>query len=219
MNTWVWIVIAIVAVAALALIVALSVRKRRTDNLRQRFGPEYERTLRDTDARRSAEAELRNRAKERDRLTITPLPEPTRLRYAEQWQELQQRFVDQPSTAVIQADELVRQVMGAEGYPVEDFNAQAALVSVDHPHVVENYRVAHGIYQRAQIQQATTEDMRTALISYRSLFDELLSAEGNQRADGMERGEGSASPQSHPRSPETENRYVDDRQRGENRDF
>ena len=205
MKTWVWIVIAIVAVVAVVLIVAVAMRKRRTDNLRQRFGPEYERAVRTTDARRSAEAELRNREKERDRLTITPLPEPTRLRYAEQWQELQQRFVDQPSTAVIQADELVRLVMRDEGYPVEDFNAQAALVSVDHPHVVENYRVAHDIYQRAQRQQATTEDMRTALVSYRSLFDELLSVQADQPVDGRER--------------RPENGYDESPQRGEHRDF
>jgi hypothetical protein len=136
----------------------------------------------------------------------------------EQWQELQQRFVDQPSTAVIQADELVRQVMGAEGYPVDDFNAQADLVSVDHPHVVENYRVAHGIYERAQMQRATTEDMRTALISYRSLFDELLNTEGDQHTDDTGRHGGSTADQARTRAPEPGNGHVDG-QRGDHRDF
>jgi hypothetical protein len=174
---WIWIVIvAAVVVVVVALIAGLAARRRRSAALRERFGPEYERTVQERDGRRSAEADLRNRQKQREQLTITPLPEPARLRYVQQWQELQTHFVDQPSSAVIEADDLVRQVMGAEGYPVDDFSAQAELVSVDHPRVVDNYRTAHDVYERTRANQASTEDMRRALLSYRSLFDELLAA-------------------------------------------
>lgn len=188
MATWMWIVlIAVVVVLIVLALAALAMRKRRSARLRERFGPEYERTISDRDNRRSAEADLRNRQKQREGLTITPLPEPARLRYTEQWRVVQEHFVDQPATAVIEADGLVRQVMGDEGYPVDDFSAQADVVSVDHPHVVDNYRRAHGIYERTQIQQATTEEMRTALLSYRSLFDELLASDGDGqlRSDGV----------------------------------
>jgi hypothetical protein len=174
--TWAWVLVAVAIVVVIAVIVAVSMRNRRTAALRERFGPEYERTVQQREGRHAAEADLRNRQKQRARLDISPLPEPARLRYAEQWRELQERFIDQPSSAVIAADALVRQVMGDEGYPVDDFAAQSDLVSVDHPRVVENYRMAHSVCERTQTQQASTEDMRTALLSYRSLFDELLSA-------------------------------------------
>jgi hypothetical protein len=182
--SWIWILIAVVVVLIVLFVVAASMRKRRSAGLRDRFGPEYDRTLQERDGRRPAETELRNRQKERERFTITPLPEPARLRYAEQWRGLQERFVDQPAGAVIEADQLVQQVMGAEGYPMDDFSAQADLVSVDHPRVVENYRTAHRVYERAQVQQASTEDMRVALLSYRSLFEELLAAGGDEPSGG-----------------------------------
>ena len=175
MASWIWILIVVaVVLIVLALTLHAAARRRRSAALREQFGPEYERTVQDRDGRRPAEADLRNRRKQRAQFTVTPLPEPARLRYVEQWRQLQARFVDRPSSAVIEADGLVRQVMGAEGYPMDDFAKQAELVSVDHPHVVENYRVAHDLYDRTRRDQATTEDMRKALLSYRSLFDELL---------------------------------------------
>lgn len=174
MAIWAWVLI-VVAVVVVAIILGLALSRRRSAALRQTFGSEYDRTIQARDNRRAAESDLRNRQKQRAQLTITPLPEPTRQRYAQQWRELQERFIDQPSSAVIEADALVKRVMGAEGYPMDDFDAQADLVSVDHPDVVENYRTAHDVCERTQTQQASTEDMRTALLSYRSLFDELLS--------------------------------------------
>lgn len=178
MPTWAWIVIAVVVVLVIVALVAAAIaRRRRTAGLREHFGPEYDRTLEQRDGRRQAEADLRNRQKEREHLNITPLSDAARTRYAEQWRELQERFVDQPASVVTGADELVRRVMDDEGYPVDDFNSQAELISVDHPELVQNYRTAHGVWERTQRQQATTEDMRTALLSYRSLFDELLGAD------------------------------------------
>ena len=181
MATWVWILIVIAAVVVIA-VIAVAARQRRTTALRQRFGPEYDRAMEDRQGRRPAEADLRDREKQRAQLDIRPLPEDTRVRFAEEWRDVQERFVDQPSEAVVAADGLVHSVMETRGYPMGDFDAQAGLVSVDHPDVVENYRVAHGICERAQQQQASTDDLREALLRYRSLFHELLQAEDGQPA-------------------------------------
>jgi hypothetical protein len=177
MATWAWILIAVVIAVAAAVLVAMQMRQRRTTTLRQRFGPEYERTIEERNDRRAAEADLRDRQKEPNRLDIRPLAEPTRTRYEADWRDLQERFVDQPSNAVVAADGLVYRVMAERGYPMESFEAQARLISVDHPSVVENYRFAHRVCERVQSEQASTEDMRGALLRYRSLFDELLQSD------------------------------------------
>jgi FtsZ-interacting cell division protein ZipA len=173
MATWFWIVIVIVVVI-IALVVAKTARRRRTAMLRQRFGAEYDRAVQAHDGQRAAEAELRGRERERARLDIKPLAEASRTRYSEEWRTVQQSFVDQPEGATAAAYELVNRVMAERGYPMSDFDAQADLVSVDHPGVVENYRVAHGIHERAQRHEASTEDLREAMLRYRSLFEELL---------------------------------------------
>ena len=173
MATWFWIVIVIVVVV-IALVAAMTARRRRTAMLRQRFGSEYDRAVEAHDGQRAGEAELRGRERERARLDIRPLSGESRARYAREWRAVQQSFVDQPEEATAAAYDLVNRVMAERGYPVRDFGAQADLVSVDHPDVVENYRVAHGIHERAQRREASTEDLREALIRYRSLFEELL---------------------------------------------
>jgi hypothetical protein len=178
MATWLWIVI-IVVVVAIVVAVAMAARRRRTMALRERFGPEYERALDARDGQRAAEADLRDREREHARLDIKPLSEGSRARYAGEWRAAQQSFVDEPEAATAAAYDLVNRVMAERGYPMRDFDARADLVSVDHPDVVENYRVAHGIHERAQHQQATTEDLREAMIRYRSLFEELLGADGD----------------------------------------
>ena len=189
MAAWVWILIVIAAVVVVAVIV-MAARQRRTAGLRQRFGPEYDRAVEAREGRRPAEAELRDREKQRARLEIRPLPEESRARFAEEWREVQARFVDQPSEAVVAADRLVHTVMEKRGYPMGDFDAQADLVSVDHPEVVDNYRAAHRIHQRAQQQQASTEDLREALVRYRSLFEELLQPGDGQAPVTAGRGAG-----------------------------
>jgi hypothetical protein len=173
MATWLWIVIVIVVVL-IALAAAMGARRRRTMALRERFGPEYERAVGARENQRAAEADLRDRERERARLDIKPLSEAARARYAEEWLAIQQSFVDQPEEAAAEGYDLVNRVMAERGYPMRDFDARADLVSVDHPDVVENYRVAHGIHERARQHQATTEDLREALLRYRSLFEELL---------------------------------------------
>jgi hypothetical protein len=189
MASWVWILIVIAAVVVVA-VIAMAAHQRRTAALRQRFGPEYDRAVEAREGRRPAEADLRDREKRRAQLDIRPLPEDIRRRFAEEWRDVQERFVDQPLDAVVAADRLVHSVMEARGYPMSDFDAQAGLVSVDYPDVVENYRFAHGIHQRAQQQQASTEDLREALLRYRSLFDELLKAGDGQAAVTEGRGPG-----------------------------
>jgi hypothetical protein len=179
MAPWTWILIVIAVVVVGALIATSAPRRRRTMALRQRFGPEYDRTVEARQDRRAGEAELLERERQRAQLDIRPLPEDTRARFARQWQDVQERFVDQPADAVVAADELVYRVMETRGYPMGDFDAQADLVSVDHPEVVDNYRFAHGVYDRARSGRASIEELRDALLRYRSLFDELLEADGD----------------------------------------
>jgi hypothetical protein len=185
MATWLWIVI-IIVVVLVALAAAMAARRRRTMALRERFGPEYERAVGARENQRAAEADLRDRERERARLDIKPLSEAARVRYTEEWQVIQQSFVDQPEEATTAGYDLVNRVMAERGYPMRDFDARADLVSVDHPDVVENYRVAHGIHERARQHQASTEDLREALLRYRSLFEELLRADDHAAvpADG-----------------------------------
>jgi hypothetical protein len=175
MATWAWILIAL-AIVAVALVVAMAMRQHRTTMLRRRFGPEYDRTMQQREDRRAAEADLLERQQQRDRLDIKPLAEPARTRFAAEWRELQERFVDQPSDTVMAADDLVRRVMAARGYPMDNFEAQANLISVDHPSIVENYRLAHSVCERTMSREASTEELRAAVLHYRSLFAELLDA-------------------------------------------
>jgi hypothetical protein len=178
MAIWVWILIVAAVVVAVAVIAMLTARGRGRAALRRRFGPEYDRTARAAGDWRAAEADLRAREKRRAGLDIRPLPRPARLRYAGEWQQVQERFVDHPLDAVMAGGDLVQQVMDARGYPAGDFEARAGLVSVDHPDVVPDYRLAHAVRGQAPAGQASTEALRAALLRYRSLFAELVQADG-----------------------------------------
>ncbi|HEX9120798.1 MAG TPA: hypothetical protein VF840_09690, partial [Terriglobales bacterium] len=169
------------AAAVIVIIVVLAwlyVRKRRstTADLRQKFGPEYARAVREHGSERKAEAKLADREKRVENLKIRDLDPMERERFSKQWQSVQSRFVDSPKGAVTEADDLVSSLMKTRGYPVSDFDQRAADISVDHPRVVENYRTAHEIALRVGKDEATTEDLRTAMIHYRSLFEELVQA-------------------------------------------
>jgi len=170
------IVLAAVVILIIALVAWFYVRKRRstTAGLRQKFGPEYDRAVLTHGSERKAEAKLVDREERVDKLKIRDLDLGEREHFSKQWQSVQSRFVDSPKGAVAEADDLVSSVMKARGYPVSDFDQRAADISVDHPRVVENYRSAHGIALRVGKDQATTEDLRTAMIHYRSLFEELV---------------------------------------------
>jgi len=207
MATWLWIVIVIVVVL-IALAAAMAARRRRTMALRERFGPEYERAVGARENQRAAEADLRDREREHARLDIKPLSEAARLRYTEEWQVIQQSFVDQPEEATTAGYDLVNRVMAERGYPMRDFDARADLVSVDHPEVVENYRVAHGIHERARQHQASTEDLREALLRYRSLFEELLRADDADDRAAVPAGQAAPEPRQPVSDPALSHRPV-----------
>jgi hypothetical protein len=148
---------------------------KRSQRLRGQFGPEYDRTVNQYHDRRRAEAELEQREKRVRQYDIRPLPPEQRERYSDDWRKAQARFVDDPDAAVRQAHDLVNEVMRARGYPVsEEFDHNARDLSVAHPRVVDHYRVACEIAQRRDAGQASTEDLRKAMTSYRELFEELL---------------------------------------------
>jgi hypothetical protein len=163
------------AVLVVAAIVAwFSLRKRRTEKLRAQFGAEYDRAVKEDGGRRHAEAGLKERTARVESLNIRQLSPGDRTRFVESWSRVQARFVDGPGGAVTEADQLLRDVMSTRGYPVSDFEQRAADISVDHPLVMENYRTAHAIAVRQTQGQANTEDLRQAMIHYRTLFDELV---------------------------------------------
>jgi hypothetical protein len=174
MPSWVWVVIALAAVVVLAIVVWQALARRRTGQLQEQFGPEYDRTVGTAESKREAEAELQAREERRRELEIRPLPSAARYRYLEAWQGVQSQFVDDPGAAVARADELIQSVMSERGYPVEDFEQRAADVSVDHPQVVENYREGHRLAQSSANGSGSTEDLRQAMRRYRALFDELV---------------------------------------------
>jgi hypothetical protein len=177
----VWVIVAVLVIALVIAGVVIA-RQRRSQRLQEGFGPEYGRTLAEKGDRRAAESELLERRERREQLEVRELDPESRERYAERWQAAQRTFVDQPSVAVADADRLVSEVMHDRGYPVdEDFERRAADISVDHPVVVENYRAAHGISVRAARNEADTEDLRQALVHFRSLFEELLGADDKSR--------------------------------------
>lgn len=179
MDAWVWIVIAIAVVIVVGVIAASIARKRRTEQLHDRFGPEYDRLVDDTGSRRDAERELRDREKAHEELEIQPLSDAARARYADEWQRVQAQFVDDPEGAVRAGDRLVQQAMGERGYPVEDddFESRAATLSVEHADVVQDFRQGHELWTRYDRGDGSTEDLRQAMVHYRSLFERLLEGE------------------------------------------
>jgi len=172
MNTQTAIVL-IVAMIVVAMLVSAFLKNRRSVALKDKFGPEYDHEVRER-GRGRAERELDRRARRVEKLAIHPLPPADRDHYAEMWRAEQARFVDDPRSAVHQADQLVEEVMRRRGYPVGEFEQRAADISVDHPLVVENYRAAHDIAIRVEKGNAATEDLRQAMIHFRTLFEDLL---------------------------------------------
>ena len=168
-------IIAIIVVLAAGIALAFFIRKRRTQRLRTKFGgAEYTRAVKEGGSRQKAEAALDDRAERVERFHIRPLAPGDRARFIESWARVQARFVDGPGAAVTDADQLLGDVMSTRGYPVSEFEQRAADLSVNHPQVLENYRAAHETALRQSGGQASTEDLRQAMIHYRSLFEELV---------------------------------------------
>lgn len=177
MPEWGWLVLVLVALIVGAAAAWYFFERRRSRRLRRRFGPEYEHSVHEIGSRRKAEKELERRQERVERLDIRLLKPDECERFLEEWRGVQARFVDNPAGAVAEADRLVGEVMRARGYPVSDFEQRAVDVSVDHPRVVENYRTARDIAARSERGEASTEDLRQAMVHYRVLFDDLLESE------------------------------------------
>ena len=174
LNTTTLIAIAAVAVILVAFVAWLAWSANQSKRLRQRFGPEYDAVLQRTGSKAKAEAELRRRQKRVERFEIVQLAPAEVTRFSQAWTRLQASFVDDPKGVLIEADRLVRDLLAKRGYPVADFELRAADISVDHPIVVSNYRAAQRIVSLDQRGEASTEDLRKAVVHFRALFDELL---------------------------------------------
>lgn len=183
MDPEIWIALIVLALVVGAALGWFLLKAQRSRHLRSRFGPEYEHEVERTGDRRVAEKTLERREQRVKKLEIRPLPPAEQQRFAEAWRAVQARFVDEPARAVAEADRLVREVMRARGYPTSDFEQQAEDISVDHPHVVENYRAAHDLALRSERGQASTEDLRQAMVHYRALFEDLLETEITSRKE------------------------------------
>jgi hypothetical protein len=199
MDTTAWLIIAVVVVVAvIAALMFWRSQQTKTARLKERFGPEYDRAVAQHESKKEAESRLEAVAERRRSLRIVPLSDDARLRYHQQWTDIQARFVDQPVAAVQDGDRLIVAVMRERGYPMDDFDAQASMIALDHPNVVENYREAHAISSRAD--DATTEELRRAFVRYRELFESLV-GQVPEREPGRVRDDGSI--QGKHRSPGT----------------
>jgi hypothetical protein len=184
-STQIAIAIAFAVVVVAGIAIWLFTRKRRTQRLRTQFGgAEYTRAVKEGGSQRKAEAALDKRAERVEALHIHPLAPADRARFVESWGRVQARFVDSPGGAVTDADQLLGDVMSTRGYPMSNFEQRAADISVDHPLVLDNYRAAHQTALRQTRGQASTEDLRQAMIHYRTLFEELVNEPELARAKG-----------------------------------
>ena len=185
MSTEILVAIVVVAIIAVGVVAWLAGQRRRSERLRESFGPEYERTVEQVGDPRQAEADLEARQERVQALDIRTLSGPDRARFGQRWRVVQALFVDDPATAVQEADDLIAVVMRARGYPIGDFEQRAADISVNHPQVVDHYRTAHRIAERRATSTVDTEQLRQAFVHYRALFEELL---GGPRLTEAHRG-------------------------------
>ena len=177
-NERFWTIIALAVVAIVFAVTALAAMQQRARvrraALKQRFGPEYERTVEELGNPTRAERELRHRAERVDHIRFHDLSAADRQLFTESWRSIQAKFVDEPAVAVTSANELINQVMRARGYPVEHFEQRVADLSVEHPNVIQHYRAAHELSRSVHNGTVDTEQLRQALVHYRMLFADLL---------------------------------------------
>ncbi len=172
MPTWLIVVIVVVALAVLGAVIWLVSQEMQRKRLQQRFGPEYDRAVEESDNPRAAQRELAERERRHKELDIRPLSATARERYAREWAQVQEKFVDQPSAAVTEADRLLVALMAERGYPTEGYEQQVSDLSVRHAKTLEHYRAAHTTQQKRD--GASTEDLRDAMVRYRTVFEDLL---------------------------------------------
>jgi hypothetical protein len=181
-NTTTIILVAVVFLVVGGLITMAFTRFQRTRRLKERFGPEYERLVNEAGDRQKAEAELESRLAHVEALDIRPLTAEEINRFSLEWQNTQTEFVDEPLASVQKADRLIREVMKARGYPVEDFEQRAADISVDYPELVADYRGLHLIATKEADDDVSTEEMRQAMVHGRALFENLVRKETPETA-------------------------------------
>ncbi|MCW2872564.1 hypothetical protein [Actinacidiphila oryziradicis] len=174
MSTGILIVIIVAAVVIVALVAMTLRTMMRRRHLQERFGSEYERTVDAEHNRRAAERELNEREQRHQDLKIRPLPSTVRSRYAQDWNSVQEHFVDSPDRAVSEADQLVNTLMSERGYPTEGYEQQERDLSVEHAETLKHYRIAHEINGRVGGGDSSTEEMRNAMVHYRAMFEALL---------------------------------------------
>ena len=167
-------VLVIFAIALVVAAILILLKLGRSRRLRERFGPEYQRAVQEYGTAAQGEERLTRLEKRVERFHIRPLEGSERVRFQETWRSVQAAFVDDPEGSLLQADQLISEIMTARGYPVSDFDQQAADLSVNHPFVVEHYRAGHAITLRHSEGRAGTEDLRQAMIHYRKLFEDLV---------------------------------------------
>jgi hypothetical protein len=204
MDSTAWLIIAaVIVVLAIAGLLWWRSQQAKTARLQERFGSEYDRAVAEQEDKREAEGRLASIDERRRSLSIRPLRDESRSRYHQQWADVQTRFVDQPAEAVTLGDRLIIAVMRERGYPMDDFDQQAAMIALDHPDVVEAYREAHEISGRADASDTTTEELRRAFVRYRDLFVSLVGQhpeEGSQasaRTGEVRAGEDGSIPPKH----------------------
>jgi hypothetical protein len=173
-TTYIIIAVVLVLVIVVAVLWPMLVRRKRSERLQGQFGSEYDHTVETLGDEKKAQTELEERQKYVKALDIHPLSAKERERYPAEWAAVQSKFVDEPGQAIVDADRLIMEVMQLRAYPISDFEQRAADVSVSYPTLVSNYRAARVIALKNQEHQADTEELRQAMIYYRSLFDELL---------------------------------------------
>lgn len=181
MPTWLIIVIVVVAVAVLGTVIWLATQEMQRKRLQRRFGPEYDRAVEEQDSPRAAQRELAERERRHKELDIRPLSASARERYARKWALVQEKFVDHPATAVEEADRVLVALMAERGYPTEGYEQQVADLSVRHAKTLEHYRAAHTTQQKRD--GASTEDLRDAMVRYRTVFEDLLTDGVEDRHD------------------------------------
>jgi len=170
---WIWIALGAVALLVVVGLISRGARKSRSESLREKFGNEYDHAVSEHGSRKKAERNLVERTEQVKKYNIVPLQASDRQRYRADWQKVEQHFLERPTTAVVEADELVAEIMRTRGYPMGDFDRHAADLSVTHPTVIDHYRAGHRTIGGAP-GGASTEDLRQAMLHYRALFDELI---------------------------------------------
>ena len=183
MTTGVWIAIAVIVIIVVAVVAWALARRRRSEQLRQRFGPEYDRAVQQYGQKSNAEAVLEARQSRAEHLHLRPVSTEDQARLEQSWRSVESRFVDDPAGAVAAADDLVAEVMRARGYPDTDFEQRVGDLSATYPHLADDYRAVHEVALESRRGEASTEDLRKAMVTYKGLFEDLLEARGSARKE------------------------------------